>query len=63
MSHFLLMVIHAAMVSLFFAALWRRERGPQIKLFLQVFLSMVGGGLLLAWLMFPFPSGPPANYP
>jgi cytochrome bd-type quinol oxidase subunit 2 len=62
-SHFLLMVLYALLVSLFFAALWRRSRRDQIKLFLQIFLGMVGGGLLLAWLMFPFPSGPPAPIP
>ncbi|HEY0513643.1 MAG TPA: hypothetical protein VGH73_17170 [Thermoanaerobaculia bacterium] len=63
MSHFLLMVLYALVVSLFFALLWRRGRREQIKLFLQIFLGMVGGGLLVAWLMYPFPSGPPAPIP
>lgn len=63
LSHFLLMVLYALIVSLFFTLLWRRERGEQIKLFLQIFLGMVGGGLLVAWLMYPFPSGPPAPIP
>lgn len=63
LSHFLLMVLYALIVSLFFTLLWRRERKEQIKLFLQVFLGMVGGGLLVAWLMYPFPSGPPAPIP
>ena len=40
-----------------------RERGEQVKLFLQLFLGMVGGGLLVAWLMYPFPQGPPAPIP
>jgi cytochrome bd-type quinol oxidase subunit 2 len=62
-SHFLLMVLFALLVSLFFTTLWRRERKEQIKLFLQIFLGMVGGGLLVAWLMYPFPSGPPAPIP
>jgi cytochrome bd-type quinol oxidase subunit 2 len=62
-SHFLLMVLYALLVSLFFTTLWRRERKEQVKLFLQIFLGMVGGGLLLAWLMYPFPSGPPAPIP
>jgi cytochrome bd-type quinol oxidase subunit 2 len=62
-SHFLLMVLYALIVSLFFALLWRRGRREQIKLFLQIFLGMVGGGLLVAWLMYPFPSGPPAPIP
>lgn len=63
LSHFLLMVVYALIVSLFFAALWRRERRDQVILFLQLFFGMVVGGLLVAWLMYPFPSGPPAPIP
>ena len=63
MSHFLLMVTYAALVSVFFALLWRRSPREQGKLFLQIFLGMVGGGLALAWLMFFFPSGPPSPIP
>ena len=63
LSHFFLMVLYALLVSLFFTLLWRRERKEQIRLFLQLFLGMVGGGLLIAWLMYPFPPGPPAPIP
>ena len=63
MSHFLLMVVYALLLSLFFAVLWRRGRREQVVLFLQLFVGMVGGGLLVAWLMYPFPSGPPAPIP
>lgn len=63
LSHFFLMVLYALVVSLFFTLLWRRGRREQIYLFLQLFLGMVGGGLLIAWLMFPFPQGPPAPIP
>ncbi len=63
MSHFLLMVLYSTILSLFFAVLWRRERPAQLRLFLQLFGFMVVGGLLVAWLMFPFPSGPPAPIP
>ena len=63
MSHFLLMVTYAALVSVFFALLWRRTLREQVKLGLQIFLSMVGGGLALAWLMYFFPAGPPAPIP
>ncbi len=63
MSHFLLMVVYALLLSVFFAALWRRHRREQVVLFLQLFIGMVGGGLLVAWLMYPFPSGPPAPIP
>jgi len=62
-NHFLLMVLYALLVSVFFTVLWRRTRRDQVKLFIQLFLGMVGGGLIVAWLMFPFPSGPPAPIP
>lgn len=62
-SHFLLMVVFALIVSLFFSLLWRRGRGPQVRLFLQLFLGMMLGGLAIAWLMYPFPQGPPAPIP
>ncbi|MEZ5331393.1 MAG: hypothetical protein R2991_04935 [Thermoanaerobaculia bacterium] len=62
-DHFLLMVLYAFLVSVFFALLWRRDRKAQAKLFLQIFLGMTLGALALAWLMFPFPGGPPAPIP
>lgn len=57
------MVTYALLVSWFFALLWRRGRQRQLRLFLQIFLSMVVGGVLFAWLMYPFPSGPPTPFP
>lgn len=63
MSHFFLMVLYASLLSVFFSVLWRRALREQAKLFLQLFLGMVGGGLLVAWLMYPFPSGPPTPFP
>lgn len=63
MSHFGLMALYALLVSLFFAVLWRREKRDQIRLFLQLFLGLVGGALVLGWLMYPFPSGPPTPFP
>lgn len=63
MSHFLLMSLYALIVSVFFATLSRRRRGDQVKMFLQLMLGLIGGGLLVAWLMFPFPAGPPTPFP
>lgn len=60
-NHFLLMTIYALIVSVFFAVLWRRSRRARIRLFLQLFVGLMGGGFLLAWLMYPFPSGPPGS--
>ena len=62
-SHFLLMLVYAFIVSAFFALLWRQGRRERVKLFLQIFLGMMLGSLLVAWLMFPVPSGPPAPIP
>lgn len=63
MSHFLLMSLYAFILSAFFALLWRRERSAQVKLFLQLFVGLIGGALALAWLMYPFPAGPPTPIP
>jgi hypothetical protein len=63
MSHFNLMVAYALLLAAFFALLWRRERREQVKLFLQLFLGLVVGAVALAWLMYPFPGGPPQPLP
>lgn len=63
MSHFGLMVAYAFLLAAFFALLWRRERREQVKLFLQLFFGLVLGAVALAWLMYPFPAGPPAPIP
>ena len=63
MSHFLLLVLYALLVSIFLALLWRHEKRERIRLFVQIFLGMVGGALIVAWLMYPFPPGPPAPIP
>lgn len=60
LSHFGLLVLYALLVSCFLSLLWRRESRPQLRLFLQLFVGLVGGALLVAWLMLPFPAGPPA---
>jgi hypothetical protein len=62
-SHFNLMVAYAFLLAAFFALLWRRERRQQVLLFLQLFFGLVLGAVALAWLMYPFPSGPPQPIP
>ncbi len=57
------MALYALLVSFFFALLWRREKRDRIRLFLQLFLGLVGGAIVLGWLMYPFPSGPPTPFP
>lgn len=63
MSHLVLMTLYAALVGFFFALLWRRGRSEQTKLFLQIFLGMMLGAILVGWLMYAFPTGPPAPIP
>jgi hypothetical protein len=63
LSHFLLMVLYALLVSAFFALLWRHETRDRVVMFSKIFAWMIAGGLALAWLMYPFPSGPPAPIP
>ena len=62
-DHVLLMVVYAALIGLFFAVLSRRRLADQIRLFCVIFFGLVLGGLALAWLMYFFPSGPPAPIP
>lgn len=63
LSHFLLMVVYALHLSLFFALLWRRGRRERVLLFCQIFASLVGGAVLLGWLMYPFPGSPAIPFP
>ena len=62
MSHFGLMVVYALIVSTFFALLWRHEKKQRIRMFAQVFLSMVGGGLVVAWILYFIPIGPAVQF-
>jgi len=55
MDHFILLLWHALLVSVFFAFLWRNGARERRRLFLKTFLIMVGAALVLGWLMYPFP--------
>jgi hypothetical protein len=55
-SHLLNLLAYSTLVSSFFALLLRRERRDQLRLGGMLWATMVGGALLLAWLMYPFPS-------
>jgi hypothetical protein len=62
-SHLVLMAIYALLLGSFFALLWRHGARPRVKLFLQIFLGMMGGAVLVGWLMYFFPGGPAAPIP
>lgn len=55
-DHFLIMAVYAVLVSGFFALLWRESARDRRRLFGLLIAALIGGGLAVAWLMYPFPS-------
>lgn len=54
-SHIVLMFIYAVATATFFAFLWRTRRSDRIRFFVIIFSSLFIGGILISWLMYPFP--------
>jgi hypothetical protein len=54
-SHFLLLLLFAAFVSVIFATLMRDDLREQLAFGARLFGGFVGAGVLLGWLLFPFP--------
>ena len=54
-SHVVLMFVYAVVTALFFSLLWKRGKRERIRFFVLVFCSLFLGGILLAWIMYPFP--------
>ena len=54
-GHFANLVVYSGVIAMFFSVLTRRDRREQLRFGGLVWLSMVLGVLLLAYLMFPFP--------
>lgn len=55
-SQFLHLLLYSTIVAVYFGALVRRELREQVKLAAWIWLAMVGGTLVLAWVMYPFPA-------
>lgn len=55
-DHFLILAVYSILVSGFFALLWRESARERRLLFAVLLVALVGGGLAVAWLMYPFPS-------
>ena len=55
MNHFLLMLLFAAMISVFFGTLLRDETKESVRFALKMFLILSVASLAVAWLLFPFP--------
>jgi membrane-associated PAP2 superfamily phosphatase len=54
-DHFLLLVVQAALIAVFFAFLWKRDGRERLRYLLKVFAALVLGAVALGWLMYPFP--------
>jgi hypothetical protein len=54
-SHFLHMLIYSVLVSTFFGTLFRDSVRDRLRLGGLLWLAMVGGALVLAYAMYPFP--------
>jgi hypothetical protein len=54
-SHFALLLLFSVFVSIVFAALMRDDPREQLRLGLRIFGGFVAAGVVLGWLLFPFP--------
>jgi hypothetical protein len=54
-SHAVLMFLYAVATALFFSLLWKHGRRDRVRFFLIVFCSLFFGGIVIAWIMYPFP--------
>jgi hypothetical protein len=54
-SHFLLLLLFCALVSVVFAVLLRDDARSQVRLGTMMFGGLVGAAIVLGWLMYPFP--------
>ncbi len=54
-SHFFVMLVFAALVSLVFAVLLQDEPAEQVKLVGLLFGAFVATAVVLGWILFPFP--------
>ena len=55
-SHFLVLTIFAALVSVAFSLLMRDDVRSRIRFGLFVFLCFIVSAFLLGWIMYPFPA-------
>jgi cytochrome bd-type quinol oxidase subunit 2 len=55
MDHFLLLLVQAVLIAVFFAFLWKRDSRERRKYLLKVLAALILGAIALGWLMYPFP--------
>ena len=54
-SHLLHLLVYSTLVAAYFGILVRREPAGQFRLASIIWASMVGGAVILAFVMYPFP--------
>lgn len=54
-THLGLMVVFALFVAVVFATLMRDEPMDQVRFGARLFAGLVGGGILVGWLLYPLP--------
>lgn len=54
-THIGLMALFALFVSVVFAALMRDDPREQLRLGTQMLAALLGGGVLVGWLLYPLP--------
>lgn len=54
-SHLLHMLLYSLLVSTFLAVLVRHDTRSRLRLGVTLWMAMVGGALVLAYVMYPFP--------
>jgi uncharacterized membrane protein len=54
-NHIVLMFLYAAATATFFSLLWKSTRPERIRSFLVIFCALFLGGIVVGWMMFPFP--------
>jgi hypothetical protein len=55
-SHFVSLILFAALVSLVFAVLMREDQKARVRFGLTSFAAFVVSAIVVGWLMSPFPS-------
>jgi len=55
-DHFTLMTLHAILLAVFFAFLWKKDPAERKRYAVKVFLLLLLGAVAAGWLMYPFPS-------
>jgi len=55
LSHFLLMVVYAGVVSTVFSLIMKNEKKERLRFGIIFFLSFLAFALAVGWIMYPFP--------